>query len=274
LSSRNILLIDPPFNRLFGEHNTLSIYSLAFAYLSESIIEKTDWQVRVLVADFHREHKGVGLWGLTHRGYQNYCSELRRPKGPVWTEIRQAIQDCNPAIIGISAKSQNFAAARIVARIAKEINPHVVVIVGGPHPTLDARDTLKCKEIDIAVRGEGERTIVELLEYFDRRRDRLDQISGIVFRKDGDLVATPPRELIENLDELPFAYEHVSETLINYRDFPPDAFRRIFAVRGCPNACFFCSSRNVWSRRVRFRTPARVVQDLRRMTGMPACNVR
>jgi radical SAM superfamily enzyme YgiQ (UPF0313 family) len=177
------------------------------------------------------------------------------------------IRKYNPSVVGISAKSQNFASARLVARFSKEINDKITVIVGGPHSSMVGRDIFKYPDIDVSVKGEGEDTIVELLQAIERQ-DGLDNIRGIIYRKNGRVIENMAREFIEDLDSLSFPHENALEVLKDYEQYPKTAFKNIFAIRGCPYQCFFCGSHKIWSRRPRFRSPDSVIKEIKGLLEM------
>jgi methylmalonyl-CoA mutase cobalamin-binding subunit len=70
----------------------------------------------------------------------------------VWEEIKSTIIEYNPDVVGISVKSQTFASACVVARLAKEVSKQIIVTVGGSHPSMTGTDVLNCPDIDVAVK--------------------------------------------------------------------------------------------------------------------------
>ncbi|MBM4286583.1 MAG: B12-binding domain-containing radical SAM protein [Deltaproteobacteria bacterium] len=263
---KKILLIEPPFYRLYKESLSLVRFPLSLGYLSSAICQATDWEVKAFNADYSpkNEEPGVSVAFLAKQGFDNYLHNLRDASGPVWQEIRSVIREHRPAVVGISAKTQNFPAACAIAGIAKEIDRQILVIVGGPHPTMVRHKTLECLDIDIAVYGEGEETIAELLLALDSGRGP-EGVPGIGYRMDGEVRETPPRKYIGDLDRLGFPHETAAEVLINYEHYPLQAFGNVFATRGCPFNCFFCGSRYIWSHRTRFRSPANVAAEIRKL---------
>lgn len=258
---RKILLVEPPFYRLFKNTYSLARYPLALGYLAGEIKRNTIWNVMVYNADFHPRNESIKVSYLSGIGFNKYLENLTDLSGEIWKEIEQTIAEYNPSIVGISAKSQNFKSARRVAELVKKNNKDTLVIMGGPHPSLVGEDLLDYPEIDICVKNEGEKTIVELLGAIDNQT-ALHNVNGIVCREEGEVVETPPREFIENLDTLCFPHEHAPEVLKDYEQYPKTAFRSVFATRGCPYNCFFCGSRNVWGRKVRFRSPENVAREI------------
>ena len=264
---RRILLIEPPFYRLFRDTYSLERYPLSLGYLGGEIRKNTNWGVMVYNADFQPHAESVRVGYLTGIGFNNYINNLKDLSGKTWKEIELAIAEYRPDVVGISAKSQNFKSALIVAGLAKKFSNQTVVIMGGPHPSLIGSDLLQFPDIDIGVMGEGEITIAELLNAMEAQKE-LDGIRGIVYRRNGQVIKNPQRELLTNLDSLCFPHEYAPELLKDYNKYPKTAFGKIFAIRGCPYDCFFCGSRNIWSRKVRFRSPENVAKEIRSLQKM------
>lgn len=261
-TQHKILLIEPPFYRLFKDTYSLDRYPLSLGYLAGTITKETNWDVMVYNSDFFPQSESMKISYLTGVGFDNYLKNLRDFSGQLWNEIKSTVAEYNPKVVGISAKSQNFASACIVAKLVKEFNKQIIVIVGGPHPSMVGSDVLKCPDIDVCVKCEGEITIVELLKAIDAREE-FNTIKGIIYRKDGEIVENPQREYINDLDSICFPHESAPDVLKDYDQYPKNAFRFIFATRGCPYNCFFCGSHKIWSRKVRFRSPANVIREIK-----------
>ncbi|MFH1703372.1 MAG: radical SAM protein [Nitrospirota bacterium] len=257
-----ILLIEPPFYRLFNNTYSLDRYPLSLGYLAGTIKKETDWSVMAYNADFYPQSKPIKVSYLASIGFDNYLSNLKDLSKQVWGEIKSTIYEYEPTIVGISVKSQNLASACIVAKLAKEVSEQIIVIVGGPHPSMVGSDILNCPDIDIGVKGEGENTIVELLNAIEAGK-KFDGIQGIVYRKNSHIVENIQREFIKDLDSQCFPHESAPEVLKDYNRYPLSAFKNIFATRGCPYNCFFCGSRKIWSRKVRFRSPGNVIREIK-----------
>ncbi|MFA5864837.1 MAG: cobalamin-dependent protein [Phycisphaerae bacterium] len=256
-----ILLIDPPHYRLFKNTYGLARYPLSLGYLSGAIKAKTDWRVIAYNADFFPKSKPVKVRYLSGQGFENYRSALKNPSEPIWKEIAAVITRYQPAVVGISCKSQTFASARAVARIVKEIDPRIITIAGGPHPSMVGGEILAYPEFDVAVRGEGEAAIIQLLNAIQTEKS-FEGIPGVIFRNNNQIRDNGPGAFIEDLNSLPFPHQFAPQVLHDYKLYPPSAFNHIFATRGCSYNCFFCGSRNVWGRKVRFRFPENVVREI------------
>lgn len=264
-TQNRMLLIEPPFDRLYttdSEDFTISEarYPLSLGYLADSILKHTDWNLTCYSADFSPEVKYIDRREIISR-FDIFLDNINGTYGKIWQEVRDTLEECKPGVVGISANSANFVAARIIARLSKELNEDVIVIVGGSHPSTAGSDVLNCRHIDISVKGEGERTIVELLDAIENNKG-LGDIKGIIYRENGQIKENLPRDFIEDLDSLGFPHQNAPDVLKDYENYPPSAFNRIFAARGCPFGCTFCASKKVWSRRVRFRSADNVIEEI------------
>jgi radical SAM superfamily enzyme YgiQ (UPF0313 family) len=261
MNARKLLLIEPPFYRLYKETISNGVYPMALGYLSGAVTKETDWDVRAYNADFSPVGELERTAYLAGPGFQHYLRNLESHTGTVWQEVRRIIEGYAPDVVGISTTAPTFASTRIVARMAKESAKRPLVVIGGPHPSLVGAEVLDCPDIDAAVRGEGEETLVELLRAIEHGRS-FEGIGGLVFRKDGQIIENPTRGLLRDLDALPFPHEHAPQVLQDFQSYPLDAFQRIFSARGCPFNCFFCSSRSVWTRRDRHRSTPNIVREI------------
>jgi radical SAM superfamily enzyme YgiQ (UPF0313 family) len=262
-----ILLIEPPFYRLYKDSYSLCKYPLSLGYLAGTIKKETNWDVMVYNTDFSPKNGMVDLAYLTGIGFKNYLNNLNNLSSSLWKKIKSTIEEYKPTVIGISSKSQNFRSSCIIAKFAKEIDSKIIVVVGGPHPSMIGVDILKDRNIDVSVKGEGEITIIELLNAIDKQ-ETFNNVNGIIYRNDSQIVENPSREYIKDLDSLCFPHQYASEVLKDYDQYPKQAFQSIFATRGCPYSCFFCGSRNIWSKKTRFRSAMNVINEIKSLQQM------
>ncbi len=136
------------------------------------------------------------------------------------------------------------------------------VLVGGPS-TLDNPSFLD-HGCDIIVYGEGEITIQEIIEHYNRMKN-IEDIRGIFYKKGDKVMQAPPQVLIRNLDELPFPDR--SKVDINaYYDYFLFGMKRpyvtMMAARGCFYRCSFCTSCNLWAHKYRTRTPDNMLSEI------------
>lgn len=262
-----ILLIEPPFYTLYKSTYSLSRFPLSLAYLSGMILNKTDWDVMVYNADFSTNSEYIENHYLTGEGFENYLRNLENHSGRVWREVKKTIEEYNPSVVGITAKSQNFASTCIVAKLAKEVNEDILVLAGGPHPSMVQRDVLECPHIDVSVKGEGELTIVELLNAVENKNG-FEGVKGAFFKRNGEIIENPQREFIKDLDGFTFPHTVAPRVLKDFEKYPITGFKSILAIRGCPYNCFFCGSRQIWSRKTRFRSPGNIVEEIKGILDM------
>lgn len=254
-----ILLVKPPWYRLLGK--TFSWYPIGLCYLA-AVLEKFGFQVSVYNADYNYQRLGKDIFRGVYRmsqEYHNYLRTLNNANGPLWQEIEEIIVQQSPDIVGISVTTPEYKSALNVAKIVKKIKSNTPVVVGGVHPTILPEEVLTNKEVDIAVRGEGEYTFIDLVTTM-QSGGSLDRILGISYKKQNKIVHNSEKPLIKNLNDLPFPARHL---LLKKETLPSYAFGRIFATRGCPYHCIFCASNKMWGRRVRCRSPENVVNEIK-----------
>ena len=163
-----------------------------------------------------------------------------------------------PEIVGITCATALVGSTLTAARMVKENLPTSTVVVGGVHPTVRPDDLLRSPEIDIAVRGEGLKTIVEICRAVDSGDgDELRAIAGTSHRLDGELVTNPSRPLEPNVDDFPFPARHLVPMEI-YRMSPDLSIRPpmdiVFGAYGCPYDCVFCAAQTVMGGSFRARS--------------------
>lgn len=144
---------------------------------------------------------------------------------------------------------------------AKELNPNVPVIWGGWHTSLFPDQVLKeIPEVDVSVVGQGEITFKELIAAHENQTD-LNAIKGIVYRKDSEIIKTPPR-VISDVNELP----RVNYDLIDVEKyFNAKGNRQLDFITstGCFFRCTFCADPFVFNRKYTGLLPSRVFDDLK-----------
>ena len=169
-----------------------------------------------------------------------------------------------PDVVGLSIYSPTRYEAFRTARVVKQtLGEGVVVVCGGPHPSAAAEDTLaQVEPIDWCISGEGEHAFVELLDALAAGRDPCE-IAGVVGRRDGAIVAGPPRGNLEDLDGLPRPARHLLP-MRAYRTRMPSTMLRcttLLTSRGCPARCTFCT-RDWFSRETRFHSAAYMADEI------------
>ncbi|MFC2040902.1 B12-binding domain-containing radical SAM protein, partial [Chloroflexota bacterium] len=243
-----ILLIAPPFYRLMGSHyNGLH---LGIGYIA-AVLKVHGHSVKLYNADYYGNDEYLNQRQLLENSL-SYKTILNSPTHPIWAEIRDKITSFTPEFLGITMATANYKAAKNIAKIAKDIDRNIKVVVGGAHPTLDPEGTSAEEEFDYIVRGEGEFTFLELAEGKDE-----DEIKGLSFKKNYKIIHNKSRTFIKDLDTLPFASRDLFLNDTQYLDFG-----NVITGRGCPFSCSYCASPRLWQRTTRFRSVSNVVKEL------------
>jgi radical SAM superfamily enzyme YgiQ (UPF0313 family) len=180
--------------------------------------------------------------------------------------LLERIQAERPGIIGFSTMCCEAEWMHELAGAVREAAPEAVILVGGPHPTVVGPEVLADASLDIAVIGEAERTIVELLAALDRGDEALSGVPGIAWRRNGELRRNEPRPFIQCLDDLP----RPAWDLVSFDDYSSldtwngtlkwQPYAPVVTSRGCPYRCTYCHS--IFGKTVRARSPENVVGEL------------
>ncbi|MFT4520934.1 MAG: radical SAM superfamily enzyme YgiQ (UPF0313 family) [Halioglobus sp.] len=186
---------------------------------------------------------------------------------PLKTIYQRVVKTPNPICL-FSSYVWNHELNIKAARHIKKISPHSLIIFGGPHVpkfTGDTEDFLKENDfIDIAVLGEGEAAITEILETFAdsprQQRDltKLDNITGLVYRSESGFSRTPERNRIRDICELPSPYL-TGEFEPWFHDFSGAILE---TNRGCPYGCTYCDWGSATLAKVTKFTPQRVIAEM------------
>lgn len=181
-----------------------------------------------------------------------------------WSDVSDRISTFHPDIVAPSTLSTGNAELVIrIASLAKNIDPSITTLAGGNHFTALAEESLKrYPQLDFVVRGEGEVTLLELVQGLEQDKD-LTMIPGLSFRQKAQIVHTSNRPLIKDLNNLPMpGYKFVREHMEKYhfpagKDLP---YALIEGSRGCDYTCTFCGQWRYWGHRRR-KTPQRAAQE-------------
>lgn len=184
--------------------------------------------------------------------------------------LQNILQTICPAVTGITCTTPTVNSAAQLAAAIKSYAPEIATIIGGAHASALPKQTMQEFPVfDYLVFGEGEITLRELcLRLRDGGRDQT--IDGIVYRENGTVTATKSRQLITDLDSIPYP----SRDLIDYATQAGHSSRgfsnkllstELFTSRGCPVGCSFCAIQATFGRSVRFRDPACIEEEVRHM---------
>lgn len=173
---------------------------------------------------------------------------INQPKDEIMKEIYRSGAD----VVCFSCYIWNISLVRELIRDLKKILPDTAFWAGGPEVSFHAKDFLEdMPQVTGIMKGEGEETFLALAGYYLEGKGRLEEISGIVFRKENEIVDNGFREPVD-LDRIPFIYENPEnfENRIIYYE----------SSRGCPFSCSYCLSSI--DRKLRFRSLSLVKKEL------------
>jgi radical SAM superfamily enzyme YgiQ (UPF0313 family) len=177
-------------------------------------------------------------------------------------KLRRELEEYRPQLVGATCVTLNYPIARRMLKVCKAFDPHIFTVIGGPHVTFAPEETLlQSPWIDAVVIGEGERTLVELVRAVEEDKD-IHHVPGIAFADEGTVIKTPPQVRIENLDQLPLPARELLP-MARYRALGTPC--TVITSRGCPFRCIFCSGRQMFGPKVRFRSPGLVVDEIEKL---------
>lgn len=195
--------------------------------------------------------------------------EVRFLNGALMThrQILDSVKVFKPDWVGIYATTFGWPKACRTALDIKRLSPDTFTCAGGPYPiAMQERCLSECRGFDAAVTGEGEITVVELLER-KGRGETLEGLEGVVFRDGEKLVKNPPRRLISDLDGLAFPKRELLGDANLYLP-PPAMYKRkpvavLLTSRGCNRKCIFCFQMDKERRSgIRYRSVENVLLEI------------
>lgn len=207
----NILLINPPTGIQEGFPNAVAVpYGLLFI---ASVLERAGHKVKIY--DENVDARSI-----------------------------EELISFNPAVVGFSVLTgTSILRAVQLSQNIKQTNPKIKIVWGGVHPSLLPEQTIQEDHIDYIVIGEGEETILDLIQYIENPSIPLERIQGLCYKKDGKIIKQDRTEFINDLEEeLPDPAWHLIDIKKYIRlDKASNLYRiNLCTSRGCPYNCAFC----------------------------------
>ncbi|MCK4647417.1 cobalamin-dependent protein [Candidatus Pacearchaeota archaeon] len=231
-----VLLIQPNYRRIYAYAKSKKITPifppLGLAYIA-AVLKQNDISVKILEAN---------AFDLDHN------------------QIREEIRKYYPDIVGLTATTSMIEETHELAQLCDK---KIKVVIGGIHASSLPEETLeKFPRFDYLVKGEGEFTFLELV-----KKKKINHIKGLYYRKSKKIIQNKPRELNNNLDNLPFP---ARELLPMDKYFSAGAKQQpsdyILSSRGCPYNCLFCADHLVHGKRFRFRSPENIQKEVEELS--------
>jgi len=182
-------------------------------------------------------------------------------------ELDSVMKSFKPQVVGIGVMTIECKYGFIDAAKVKEINPEVTIIFGGPHCSHEPQFILNDPNVDLMVSGEGDLTIVELIDALEQDGN-IENVSGIAYKKNGSYVRTSDRPVIRDLDKFDQEYDLINlGRYFNFQssmDFFPvfrnKKFLPLVTSRGCPFKCTYCH--DIFDKSIQYRSPKAVVDEI------------
>jgi anaerobic magnesium-protoporphyrin IX monomethyl ester cyclase len=230
--SRHVLLISPPLGR--SQVGKVPMPPLGLATLAA-----------VLVEDGHH----VEILDCAAHGIDD-------------AQLERELAGRRPEIVGVTGTTWTRYEQFRAARTSKRVLPNVPLVLGGPHVTFTARQTVeRIPEVDFVVKGEGEVPCRRLVTSFDDP-NALSDIPALAHRRGGAVVETTDVGFIEDLDTLPEPARHLLDIPAYRQTLFGKKATTVMTSRGCPVFCSFCSTSVMWGPRNRRRSPVKVVDEI------------
>jgi radical SAM superfamily enzyme YgiQ (UPF0313 family) len=258
-----VLLINPPIEDFF--FTPQRAHPLGLLYLA-TILHKEGFEVKILnsckvnkkfslewpkefsyLKEYYRPNKSA--FSL----FNNYCHF-----GLKYSQIKDKIIDFSPDIVGISSNfTPYFSSALKVARIVKEVDKRIIVILGGRLPTALPEFVLKNKCVDFVIRGEAEYSLAKLCKGIKKGKVKPSNIEGLCYKTKKRMKISSRICLVKNLNLLPFP----ERRLIDYKNykFKGEISTSIIASRGCNLGCSFCAIKE----KFRYRSAENVFEEIK-----------
>lgn len=180
--------------------------------------------------------------------------------GLSYDDIERGLRKNQPDVVGIYSNVFTYRDVLRVAQLTKKLSNDIHVCLGGPLVAAYPGEVMQQKCFDSGVVGEGEISYNELLDCLDSGKP-LNTVRGIVYKENGRIIITPPRNVNRNLDSLPFPARHLTPYK-KYYDLigRQKVMTTISTSRGCPNRCLFCN--RIELDVYRPRSPKNVVDEI------------
>lgn len=177
-------------------------------------------------------------------------------------DLPRIIKKEKPDLVGVGpATSPRIYYYFKTLRIIKKINPNIKTLIGGPHASA-VPSIIKYNFMDFLVRGEGEFTVKELIQNFNKPKN-YKKILGLSFKQNKKVIHNKPRSLIKDLDKLPFPARDLVPTTKYQGSIMPLALpeTNVIGSRGCPYLCSYCF-KGIFGATFRQRNPKKVVDEV------------
>jgi len=176
-----------------------------------------------------------------------------------WDYLKNIISDFKPDIILFNVTTATIDSDLKSAELAKNIDAKITTIAKGEYLNIFGEKILSANQhLDIIIYGEAEITFGEIYE-----GKKIEDINGIIYRKDDKIIRNPEREFEKNLGEFPIPARDLFDNNLYRSPETNNKITVIYASRGCPGKCIFCPASRVSGSKIRIRPPENILKELK-----------
>ncbi len=182
----------------------------------------------------------------------------------IYDQCAERVLESGPDVVGFSAQCTTYPGIVQIARKIKDKREELRIVLGGHNASFLDEATLKTFPcIDAVIRGEGEISFPGLIDSY-QQGGQGEGVHGVTWRDNGNIVRNPERELLQDLNNLPFPEYDFLPPLTTYRDACglPRSIAVLEVGRGCPHNCIYCSQSRMWRRKQRVYSVERIVREM------------
>jgi len=200
---------------------------------------------------------------LLEKGYETKILDCVAEKISL-SQLKREVEVFMPNVVGVTSTTISYVAAQKVLHTINELDHAITTLLGGAHLSALPLPTMsECDDVDIGVFGEGEYTMLEIVERLAKNQSILD-VEGTLIRSNGHIVENKPRKQTKCLDEIPFPARHLLKDLRLYSHTPfrgAKFMTTMVTSRGCSFNCGYCDQ-SVFGRTWRYNSPAYVIEEM------------
>ena len=255
--TRRALVVNPPFDRLRGLLDTS--FPLWAGYVAETL-EADGTETKLFNAEMPERGERLEPTSELARmeRYDDYLKALRNREHRAWVQFDHLLRESKPGIVVLWVDTARYGAALAASMLVRSALGRTKIIWCGPMPSAMPAVVLN-PNIDYAVRGEAERSVLELVRTL-RRNQPTDTVKGIAYASDGQVVTNHSRDLVRDADTVVPPGRHLD---LNRDDYPPDEIALICSARGAPVICRYSTDHIVWGRGHRRRSGYSITNELK-----------
>jgi radical SAM superfamily enzyme YgiQ (UPF0313 family) len=202
----------------------------------------------------------ASLAGNVDRHHVVSIADLILAQDSVQNTVEHLVRELQPDVVGLSVMTFQRATAFKIARLIRALRPAARIVVGGYDPSLAPRAYEACDDVQFIVRGEGERTLCDLLRAVEANSG-FERIAGLSYRSGSALVSNPDRPIARLAEDPPRLPDRSARVLSGYTLLG----RKVDVVetsRGCTYDCSFCSIIEMRGRNFHVYPIERVLADI------------